>query len=157
MDYGLIQKIYIERALVLMIACYFIIRILNKKNIINPQNAIESKQKFIMKNNKKIDIIARVCMLIYVGYVFPFVVLPALLDVPNIMNGKFITIQCKTISHDNVGDMQKIRDIEVIDIKTNKKLFLRVNYLPINENEKYTINYLPHLRIGKIVDNDKKQ
>lgn len=152
MDYGLIQKVYLERFLVLVLACYCIVRILNKKTLINPQNAIAAKQKFIIDNNKSLDLLARICMVIYVLYAIPFAVFPALLDIPYVMNENYATIECKTISHDKVGDLKKIRDIEVIDVKTNINLYLRVNYTPINENEYYKINYLPHLRIGKIVD-----
>ncbi len=150
-DYGLIIKVYIERLFVLIVVIYFVVRVLNKKTIINPKNAIPSKREVIIKYNKKLDLIARICMIIYTVYALPFVLFPAIMDIPYIAQERCITIECKTISHDNVGDIDKIRTIQVINLKTNETLFLKVNYSPIQENEYFVIEYIPHLRIGKII------
>jgi hypothetical protein len=82
-------------------------RVMNKKTLINPKNAIASKQKFVINNNKRLDLLARISMVIYVLYALPFVVVPALLDIPYVMNANYVTLDCKTISHDNVGDLKK--------------------------------------------------
>lgn len=152
MDYGLVAEVYIERVLVLIVTLYFIIRIFNKKTLLNPENAITSKRNFVIKYNKKLDLIARICMIIYILYVIPFGIFPAILDIQYIINEKYITINCKTISNDNIGDMKKIREIKVVDIDNGNKLFLKLNYTPIEENQNYIINYLPHLKIGKIIE-----
>ena len=152
MDYALVYKIYFERFLVLVLVCYLIFRVFNKKTLLNPKNAIPSKQEFILKHNKKLDLIARICMVTYVLYSVPYVIFPALQDIPYVAKDKYNIIQCKTISHDNIGDMSKIREIEVVDINSGNKLYLKVNYTPIQENQYFTIGYLPHLKIGKIID-----
>lgn len=151
MDTRIIAITYIKCLLVASVAIYCLVFIFSKKSVINVRRIPKSKKESIQKNSKKVDFIFRVVMAIYIIISIPLLIVPALLDIPNVVQGKYETIQCRTISHDNVRDIVKQRNIFVVDVKTNKSIELKVNYGPIQEGEYFTINYLPHLRIGEIV------
>lgn len=151
MDYGLIGWTYVQTTIVFICVCFCIRGLFNKRTNINPNRAFPPKREFVIKYSRRIDIIARIIMGVFTIVAISYIIVPAISDLPYVVNEKYITMQCKTISHDNVGNVVKTRTIQVIDMKTKKITELKVNYTPIEKNEYFTINYLPHLKIGKII------
>lgn len=157
MNDGLVFVTYIERTVALIVSCFCIKGIFSKKTTVDPKKVLGAGRKFTEKYNKKIDIIMRLLMGLYITIAIPLAVIPAILDIPYVIEKKYETMECKTISYSRGNNIVKKRDIQVVDLKTQKRIELAVVYNHIEKNEYYTINYLPHLKVGTIVRKIRKK
>lgn len=151
MNNGLVFVTYIERTIALIVSCYCIKGIFSKKSTLDPQKALNVGRKSAKKFNKKLDIMMRILMGLYVTIAIPLAVIPAILDIPYVIEKKYETMECKTISYSRGNNIVEKRDIQVVDLETQKRIKLAVVYTSIEKNEYYTINYLPHLKVGTII------
>lgn len=128
-----------------------------KKNyIVKPENAKDDiVRKFIEKHIKIIDIVSRVLILIFALTAFVLAIIPATFDLPYLIKRNFKKIDCVTLSSDNYGTLNEKRSIQVKNIDTDEILYLEVKYTPIVIGEYYTIEYLPNLAIGKIINKNR--
>lgn len=155
MSMDIYTKEYVIALIVFLATIWWIKLIFSKKLIIDSLKSAPTKRKFVKKHIKGFNIVARTVMIILVlGSIF-LVVIPAFKDFKNYINGQFNVIKCKTLISSNDGIMIRYRTIQVINIDTSETIELKVKYTPIEVGEYYTIEYLPNMRIGKILSKDK--
>lgn len=69
----------------------------------------------------------------------------------NYINKEFEIANCKVITGDTDKTIFKRRHINVVNIDTGEILELDVGYTPVYTGEYYTIEYLPNVKVGKII------
>lgn len=136
---------------VVAIVSIFCIKQSLKKLVINPQKAIESKKDFIIYNQKKFNLVARIVMIGFVVVSTWLLIIPAILDLPIVLQNKYLTIQCVATQDEyEQRGVMKIRDVHFREIGTGKEIGLKVAIDNYSKDEVFEVIYLPHLRIGTV-------
>lgn len=113
--------------------------------MINPQKAIESKKDFIIYNQKKFNLVARIVLIGFVVVSTWLLIIPAILDLPIVLQNKYLTIQCVATQDEyEQRGVMKIRDVHF------REIGLKVVIDNYSKDEVFEVIYLPHLRIGTV-------
>lgn len=130
---------------VVAIVSIFCIKQSLKKLVINPQKAIESKKDFIIYNQKKFNLVARIVLIGFVVVSTWLLIIPAILDLPIVLQNKYLTIQCVATQDEyEQRGVMKIRDVHF------REIGLKVVIDNYSKDEVFEVIYLPHLRIGTV-------
>ena len=141
---------YATRMVMLVFIIILSTVLLRGDKVIKYENAYQSKQEFVKKHEKILNIIAK--GVIVAGIIlFVYGIFPAVRDIPNVTNKNYKLTHCIVLSQSVSGDGEKMRGFYALDLDTNEKMYLKVKSKKIYKDDIFTIQYLPYLKVGIIV------
>ena len=112
-------------------------------------------KKVVKRNEKRINMVLKCTIGLFLGIIFMWRVIPAIKDFPNVMQEKYLETEGEVIEW-NCGreTSRRARSIAIIDSKTNRKVNVVVYSTGIHKGERLKVTYLPNSKFG-IVENRK--
>lgn len=141
---------YTKLTIVFVCSIVFTITLIKGGRVIKHENAHPSKQEIVKKHEKTLNFIAKGVMIILIASSI-WGIIPGVRDIPNIVNQNYNITHCTVLTQSVSGDGEKLRGFYAIDLETNEKMYLKVWSQKIYKDDVFTIQYLPHLKVGAII------
>lgn len=105
----------------------------------------------IVSIKRKGKIFLKIVIGIFLAFIFCVFILPALLDIPNLVNGNYCIVKGEVKSW-NYSDEQKVKErgISIIDTNTQKEVRVTVQWVGIHKGEYLEVEYLPNSKYGMV-------
>lgn len=132
-----------------MCIIWFCIRVLKNKNVIYLDEAVSKKTA------KRVNIIAKIVGGIIFALIFVWWTIPAIQDIPFVIENKYKTVTGYAVSEDSGRDTRKIRSFTVED-ENHKRIHVSVYAENVYVGDYMKIVYLPHMQVGTVIGRSKK-
>ena len=151
---GMIVYLYIESLLLSVVTIWFLCQVIKKKRWFRWEKASLDMRNFIKRNEKRMNIISKGIVGIFLIPSFLWVVVPAIQDFPSVMSENYLEVEGIVTTWD-YSDEEKpqTRAIGIMDNKTKKEIFVTVYSKGIHEGEHLKVKYLPHSKYGEVEEN----
>lgn len=144
-----IVKLYVEALLITGMVVVYLISVLKKKRWIYCKEMTPDIKQAV----KKINLVLKCTIGLFLGIIFMWRVIPAIKDFPDAMQEKYLEAEGEVIEW-NYGreTRRRARSIAIIDSETNKKVNVVVYSTGIHKGERLKVTYLPNSRFGIVED-----
>lgn len=150
MNSSILTLVYGKAALCLVLAIVCLLLAVFKKRMIKWENAVPAKQPVMKKNEKKVNSVLRVLLLIGSVVFLVFMVIPAALDIPAVLKGDYRTVSGTVIQQDHGGrDGVEKRTVQLRDHDSGDTVTVHIYDNYIDEHEQMTVRYLPFTKYGE--------
>ena len=115
-----------------------------------------TKKEFVNRNKRKIKFIEKGIFISLSLFAIFHVIIPSLLDLPNLLNDNYNTARVKVIygSVQNPSESRS-RNITVFDLQNKRKMELKIRSKGIKANSIIYIKYLKQTKYAKVLDEQK--
>lgn len=144
-------------SLIIIIAIViYLHNLINKNRIIKWEQAPADTRDFIKRNEKKINLIIKIVIGCGLMWAFIYFLIPAGLDVPNIINEDYCVVKGEVVSW-NYSDEEKIKDrgVGILSEETGETVWVTVYSVGIRKGEYLEVKYLPHTGYGVILSTEE--
>lgn len=151
----LLTIIYVTIFIQIIVSIYGCIKIIQKKRFIKYENAIVSKQRYMKKHERKINIVFKSLFLIIMTITFILISLPGLKDIPNVLNKNYETVVGLS---DTVTEPRRGASPSEVKVKSFSGKEVEVWFYPRSKIEKgdyLKVIYMPHLKIGTLLEHKR--
>lgn len=150
----IIVYLYIETLLLSIFAIWFLYQVFKKKRWIRWEKIVPDMREFVKRNEKRINMILKGIVAVFLILSFVDVVVPAVQDFPNMMSENYLQVE-GTVTAWDYSDEEKAekRVIGITDNKTKKEIFVTVYSKGIHKGEYLKVKYLPNSKYGEIEEN----
>ncbi len=137
-----------EAVISIAVVLFSAVACLKRYRLIKWENAVESKKKWVKKNERKLNNICFILLIVMSVVVLKVRIVPYLLDIPYIIDNNYSIIEGIAKEKDHGGsDTKEVREVEIADEKGNaEKISFFGEY--IDKGDKVTVVYLPHSKFG---------
>ena len=144
-----IVKLYVETLLITVMVAIYLISALKKKRWICWEKMAPDIKQMVKRNEKRINIVLKCTIGLFLGIIFMWHVIPAIKDFPNVMQEEYLEAEGEVIEWDYGRETRRrSRSIAIIDSKTNRKVNVVVYSTGIYEGERLKVTYLPNSKFG---------
>ncbi len=144
-----IVKLYVEALLITVMVAVYLISVLKKKRWICWEKMAPDIKQVVKRNEKRINMVLKCIIGLFLGIIFMWRVIPAIKDFPNVMQEKYLETEGEVIEW-NYGreTRRRARSIAIMDSKTNRKINVVVYSTGIHKGECLKVTYLPNSKFG---------
>lgn len=146
----IIVCLYIRALFFAILIIWFLYQILRKKRWVRWERAARDMKDFIKRNEKKINTISKVIVGIFLIPSFLETTVPAVTDLPNVINKNYLQSEGIVTSWDYSDENKnEIRSIGITD-KNGNEIFVTVYSKGIHKGDYLKVKYLPVSKYGVI-------
>lgn len=133
-----------------------IMKVVRNENFITYRNAAPSKMEFVKKNEKNFDLVIKFLFFVGMGVFFINLVIPGVLDIPNVVNGQYYMIEGTAVT--SAGNSNRAFP-KIVTIKSAEGKEVRVRFystFSISKGDKLKVVYLPNLKRGTLLNHTQR-
>ena len=146
----IIVCLYIRALFFAILIIWFLYQILKKKRWVRWERSARDMKDFIKRNEKRINTISKVIVGIFLIPSFLGTTVPAVIDLPNVINKNYLQSEGSVTSWDfSDENKNKIRCIGITD-KNGNEIFVTVYSKGIHKGDYLKVKYLPVSKYGTI-------
>ena len=146
----IIVCLYIRALFFAILIIWFLYQVLRKKRWVRWERAARDMKDFIKRNEKRINAISKVIVGIFLIPSFFGITVPAVIDLPNVINKNYLQSEGIVTSWDySDEDKNEIRCIGITDEDGNE-IFITVYSKGIHKGDYLQVTYLPISKYGAI-------
>lgn len=149
MDF-IIVCLYMRALFFAILIIWFLYQVLKKKRWVRWERAARDMKDFIKRNEKRINAISKVIVGIFLIPSFFGTTVPAVIDLPNVINKNYLLSEGIVTSWDySDEDKNEIRCIGITD-KDGNEIFVTIYSKGIHKGDYLKVTYLPISKYGTI-------
>src|SRR5699024_7297588 len=147
---------YVYALIAIILSIIGIRKVIRKENLVEITIFTMVGREEIMENREFFNKILRgliilFCIIVYIGYI-----IPAIIDLPKAIKGDFSIIESVSIWERPFDDSDIQRNIIIKNKKGKKHKILCDYYEEIDIGDRFKIVYLPNMKIGSVIEHEKK-